>query len=131
MHSIDDALRRFSMLFGARVLERVRVKLEAYTWATFSIINGQALLELIEPSGEDGFVCRCLRERGPGFHHITLEVSNSEAATARLRAQAMEPYGGLHVVDRWKQTLIHPRDSNGILVQLFEPNERAPSEHPT
>jgi hypothetical protein len=37
-----------------------------------------------------------------------------------MRAQGIEPYGGVRGDGYWRQTFIHPRDSNGILIQLVK-----------
>ncbi len=118
--SIDDSLRWFTAIFGAREVRRQRVEAEQYTFAELEIPNGQIKFELIEPLGEDSFVAKFLRERGPGFHHITVEVGDVEAAAAGLRAQGIAPFGGVTGSPGWRQTFIHPRDSNGVLIQLFE-----------
>jgi methylmalonyl-CoA/ethylmalonyl-CoA epimerase len=129
-HSIDESARWFATVFGARETARARVEAEAFSFATLELPNGQVPLELIEPIGEDGFVSRFLNERGPGFHHVTLEVSDMDAAVATLRAQGMEPFGGVRQGgDYWRETFIHPRQSNGILFQLYQAPP-APGEHP-
>lgn len=119
-HSIDESLRWFEAVFGARELRRQSVEAEGYTFAELELPNAQVGFELIEPLGEESFVARFLRERGPGFHHITIEVADVEAAAGEMRSQGMEPFGGVRGSGHWRQTFIHPRDSNGILVQLIE-----------
>lgn len=117
-HSIDDSLRWFQAVFGAREVGRGRVEAEGYTFATLAIPNGQIHFELLEPLGENSFVTRFLQERGPGFHHITLDVDDVESAADELRRNGIEPWGGVRGADGWQETFIHPRDSNGILIQL-------------
>jgi methylmalonyl-CoA/ethylmalonyl-CoA epimerase len=119
-HSIDESLRWFEALFGARELRRERVEREGYTFATLAIPNAQIHFELIEPIGEESFVARFLRERGPGFHHITIDVRDVDEAAAVLRQHEIEPFGGVRGSGEWRQTFIHPRDSNGILVQIVQ-----------
>jgi methylmalonyl-CoA/ethylmalonyl-CoA epimerase len=119
-HSIDESLKWFTAVFGAQEVQRRRVEAEGYTFATLDIPNGQIQFELIEPLGENSFVAKFLRERGPGFHHMTVDVEDVDAAAEVLRAQGIEPWGGVKGEGEWKQTYIHPRDSNGILIQLFQ-----------
>ena len=119
-YSIDESLRWFQTLFGARELRRRPVEAEGYTFAELEIPNAQVGFELIEPLGENSFVARFLRERGPGFHHITIEVEDVDAAAAEMGAQGIEPFGGVRGSGHWRQTFIHPRDSGGILVQLVQ-----------
>jgi methylmalonyl-CoA/ethylmalonyl-CoA epimerase len=119
-HSIDESLRWFTAVFGAREVERARVEDEGFSFAELEIPNGQIRFELLEPLGEDSFVARFLRERGPGFHHITIEVTDVAEAAGVLRGIGIEPFGGVRGDEGWRETFIHPKDSNGILVQLFE-----------
>jgi methylmalonyl-CoA/ethylmalonyl-CoA epimerase len=118
--SIDDSLRWFQAVFGAREVRRHAVAAEGYTFAELEVPNAQVGFELIEPLGEDSFVARFLRERGPGFHHITVEVENVDTAAEEMRTQGIEPFGGVRGDGHWRQTFIHPRDSGGILVQLVQ-----------
>lgn len=119
-HSIDGSLRWFQTLFGAREVRRMRVEAEGYTFATLAIPNAQIQFELLEPIGAESFVARFLRQRGPGFHHITIEVEDVAAAAEELRRHEIEPFGGVRGGDGWRETFIHPRDSNGMLIQLVQ-----------
>jgi len=117
-HSIDQSLRWFQAIFGAREVRRMRVADEGYTFATLEIPNAQINVELLEPIGEESFVARFLRQRGPGFHHITIEVEDVAAAAEELRRHEIEPFGGVRGGDGWRETLLHPPDSHGRLLQL-------------
>ncbi len=91
---------------------------------------GESEIELVEPVGEDSPVSRFLKKRGPGIHHICLEVADIEATLARLKAWGVElidekPYigtGGKRIA------FIHPRAAHGVLVELYEhrPDEQRP-----
>ncbi len=119
-HSIDESLHWFQAIFGARELRRMRVEEEGYTFATLEIPNAQLHVELLEPIDGDGFVARFLRQRGPGFHHITIEVEDVAAAAEELRQHEIEPFGGVRGGDGWRETFIHPRDGHGVLIQLVQ-----------
>jgi methylmalonyl-CoA/ethylmalonyl-CoA epimerase len=116
--SIDDSLRWFEAVFGAQLVHRQSVPSEGYTFAELAIPNAQIRFELIEPLGEDSFVARFLRQRGPGFHHLTVRVRDVDQAAAELRRQGIEPWGGVRGTDGWRQTFLHPRDAGGILIQI-------------
>jgi methylmalonyl-CoA epimerase len=122
-HSIDESLRWFQLVFGAREVRRHAVPAEGYTFAELELPNSQVGFELIEPLGDNSFVARFLEERGPGFHHITIEVEDVDRAAEEMQAQGIEPFGGVRGDGHWRQTFIHPRDSNGILVQLVQTGE--------
>lgn len=76
--------------------------------------------EIIQPTRPDSFLRRFMETRRAGMHHICCEVESVEAAAAGLRANGIEPFGGIIESDWHRHTFIHPRDSGGILFQLFE-----------
>jgi methylmalonyl-CoA/ethylmalonyl-CoA epimerase len=93
---------------------------DGYDGAVMAIPGSQLQFEVISPARDDSFVARFLRERRPGMHHICCEVESVEAAAAALRENGIEPFGGV-INSHWKKhTFIHPRDSGGVLFQLFE-----------
>ena len=74
-----------------------------------------------EEAGFAGVVlAKCLRERGPGLHHVTLQVNDADAAADGLREHSIEPFGGPRVSYDWKEMFVHPKASGGVLFQLFE-----------
>lgn len=77
--------------------------------------------EIIEPAGPNSFVQKFLDEQGPGLHHITAEVHDLDATCAALEEMGIKPFGGIQDDGLWKLTYIHPKDSGGILWQLFVP----------
>lgn len=84
--------------------------------------------EIIQPATPSSFVQKFLDESGPGLHHITIEVEDIDETVAELKRHGIEPFGGVADDGDWIQTFIHPRDSGGILFQLFVPKD--PHEDP-
>lgn len=84
--------------------------------------------EVIQPAGENSFVQKYLDERGPGLHHITVEVDDIDAAAVELERLGLTPFGGIVNDGMWRLTYIHPKESGGILWQLFTPNRAATPE---
>ena len=75
--------------------------------------------EVLEPTDENSFLHRFLKERGPGLHHVTFEVESIDNAIAALKEKGIEPFGG-RSYDKYKELFIHPKDSGGVLFQLYE-----------
>ena len=118
--SVDEQVRWFEQVMGLSVAGRWRNADEGYAGAVLDLPGNQLQFELIEPLGEGSFVEKFLRERGPGVHHITVEVHDAQAAAVALRAEGIEPFRGLHRDNGWLQTYIHPRDGGGALWQVIE-----------
>ncbi len=79
-------------------------------------------IELIAPRGNEG-LARFLEKRGPGLHHIAVEVEGIEEALGFLKAL------GVPLIDETprlgarghKVAFVHPRALGGVLVELVEP----------
>ncbi len=92
---------------------------------------GESRLELLEPVGDEGPVQKFLAGRGPGVHHICLEVDDLAGMLDRLKARGVElidsePRRGAHgtVV-----AFVHPKAANGVLVELVESSSLAGADH--
>ena len=61
-----------------------------------------------------------INERGPGMHHITVEVEDADTACDYIREEmGIEPLGEPYEDYEWNQFFIHPRDTGGVLVQIY------------
>jgi len=84
--------------------------------------TGGGEIELVKPTTDDSGVARFLARRGPGMHHVCLEVEDIEAMLAHLKAQ------GVHLIDevpRMSETgrryaFVHPESTGGVLLELYE-----------
>lgn len=83
---------------------------------------GEARVELLEPTREDGPVGRHLDKRGEGIHHLTFAVPDLAAALERLRQHGVEVLGGgpRDGVAGTRVAFVHPRSAGGVLVELVE-----------
>ena len=84
--------------------------------------EGGGDLEVLEPAGADGFLHRFLAQRGPGIHHVTFTVPSLDAACERARAHGYSIVGYDDSDPRWKEAFLHPKQAQGIVVQLAETN---------
>ncbi len=106
--------------FGGEVEGRWEEQHLGYYGAIMTLPGSKLKFEMIQPSRPDSFVQKFIDTKRPGMHHICCEVASVEAAAEALRANGIEPFGGV-IESTWKKhTFIHPRDSGGVLFQLFE-----------
>jgi methylmalonyl-CoA/ethylmalonyl-CoA epimerase len=83
---------------------------------------GESHLELLEPTSPDSPIGKALATRGPGIHHLCLEVADIRAALARLKAAGVrlvneEPFEGAHDC---LVAFVHPSATGGVLLELSE-----------
>jgi methylmalonyl-CoA/ethylmalonyl-CoA epimerase len=81
-----------------------------------------AEVELVRPTSADSGIAKYLAKRGPGMHHICLEVDDIVSMLARLRAKGVrlineEPRTS---PDGKKYAFIHPESTAGVLVELYQ-----------
>ena len=79
-------------------------------------------VELVMPTTGDSGIAKYLSKRGPGMHHICLEVDDLEAMLTQLRLKDVrlineEP---LTTSDGKKYAFIHPESTAGVLVELYQ-----------
>ena len=121
---IDDALPFFRDVFGWKEAGRFSSEDAGFSGVVLDVPGPdgerQMQWEILEPLGENSFIAKFLRERGPGLHHVTLEVADADAAANGLRAHGVEPFGGPRVSYDWKEMFVHPKSSGGVLFQLYE-----------
>jgi methylmalonyl-CoA/ethylmalonyl-CoA epimerase len=82
---------------------------------------GGGVIEIIVPDGPSGgFLHRFLAARGAGAHHVTFKVPDIHAGRERARAFGYEPVGFDDRWAGWKELFLHPKQAQGIVVQLAE-----------
>jgi methylmalonyl-CoA/ethylmalonyl-CoA epimerase len=118
VEDLDRAIDTYARLFGARVEERARVESQGVDAAYLRL--GEGRVELVSPTAPDTPVGRFLAKRGPGMHHVAIEVDDVAAAVSELEragadvidAEPRPGFGG-HAV-----SFVHPESVDGVLVEV-------------
>ena len=79
-------------------------------------------VELVQPTTNDSGIAKYLAKRGPGMHHICLEVDDIEGMMTQLKSK------GIRLInekprtasDGKKYAFIHPESASGVLVELYQ-----------
>jgi methylmalonyl-CoA/ethylmalonyl-CoA epimerase len=121
--SIDAAKRTYIELYGIKESDITPTGDMATQGVRFAFVNlPNAQIELIEPLGDNSPIAKFL-ERNPsgGQHHVCFEVENIHEARDAMIAKGAtvlgEPRIGAHGTP---VIFVHPRNSNGVLVELME-----------
>jgi methylmalonyl-CoA/ethylmalonyl-CoA epimerase len=83
---------------------------------------GEGEIELVKPTTDTSGLAKYLAKRGPGIHHICIEVDDIMKTLAQLKAK------GVRLIDESprsgpggkKYAFIHPESAKGVLVELYE-----------
>ncbi len=84
--------------------------------------TGGSEIELVKPTTDDSGLAKYLEKRGPGMHHVCLEVDDIEGMLERLKGHGIQlinetALSGLH---GRKYAFIHPKATGGVLVELYQ-----------
>lgn len=79
-------------------------------------------VELVRPTTDDSGIAKYLAKRGPGMHHLCLEVDDIEGMLSQLKSK------GVHLIndeprtaaDGKRYAFIHPESTSGVLVELYQ-----------
>ena len=83
---------------------------------------GGSEIELIQPTTADSGLAKFLEKRGPGLHHICIEVENINTILGKLKEKGVRLIDGEPVTmdDGRKLAFLHPKSAGGVLVELYE-----------
>ena len=110
----------FKRLLGKKPYKKEEVASEGVTTSFFKI--GEQKIELLKASSEDSPIQKFIEKRREGVHHIALHVDSIAAEIKRMQGLGFEfistkPKKG---ADNKMIVFLHPRTTNGVLVELCE-----------
>ena len=83
---------------------------------------GESEIELVQPLDEESGLAKYLAKRGPGLHHICIEVEDIASQLGDLQEQGVQLIDQEPVLmeDGRQLAFIHPKGSGGVLVELYQ-----------
>ncbi len=120
---VDDMEKSLSFwrdALGLELHELRDVPAEASQVAFLPVAGSE--IELVTPTTADSGIAKYLAKRGPGMHHVCLEVDDIEAMLAQLKQK------GIRLINEQPRTaadgkryaFIHPESTSGVLVELYQ-----------
>lgn len=93
---------------------------------------GEGAIELVEPTDAASGIARFVASRGPGMHHVCLEVDDLDAAVAHLKGRDVRLITEAPVINSSGRRLIfvHPAATGGVLVELYDSSDADASNRP-
>lgn len=124
VRDVDEAVAKYKQVLGLD--PQVREVVASQKTEAVLLPIGETSLELISPRGNEGLE-KFLEKKGPGLHHIAVEVEGIEQALLTLKAL------GIPLIDETprkgarghKVAFLHPKATGGVLVELVEPDHGA------
>ena len=91
--------------------------------------SGPNKIELLESTSKDGPIAKFLEKRGEGVHHIAFAVTDIKSEMERLKAEGFVVLNNVPKkgADNKLVAFLHPKTTNGILVELCQEISPQPS----
>ena len=120
VEDIDEALNFWRDALGLELDHLQDVPREKSAIAFLPV--GGSEIELVQPTSPDSGIAKYLEKRGPGMHHICLEVDDISGMLDQLRAKGVQLIHekAVNGENGKKYAFIHPRAAFGALVELYE-----------
>jgi methylmalonyl-CoA/ethylmalonyl-CoA epimerase len=120
VEDIDTSLKFWHTVLGIQPSQVSEVTNEASRIAFLPV--GESEIELVQPTTTDSGLSRFLEKRGPGMHHLCLEVTDLHGLLAKLIADGVQLINEEPKVseDGRLYAFIHPKSANGVLVELYQ-----------
>ncbi len=117
---VDTALGFWRDALGIELAHIEEAPAEAAKVAFLPVEGSE--VELVMPTTHDSSLAQFLEKRGPGMHHVCLEVDDIQGMIAQLKEK------GVRLINETPRTgsggkkyaFIHPKSASGVLVELYE-----------
>lgn len=117
---LEAAIKTYEKLLNKPCLKREIVEDQKVETAFFEA--GECRVELLGATDPGSVINTFIKKRGEGLHHVAFEVENLENEIQRLKDEGFTllnetPQTG---ADNKRIAFLHPKDSNGVLVELCQ-----------
>jgi len=117
---LEEGLAVWRDAFGLRLDSTEEIAEQGVRVAMLAV--GETHVELLEALTPDSPVGKFLTKRGPGIHHIALEVDDIAASLADLKSK------GARLIDETPRAgaggclvaFVHPSSTDGVLLELVQ-----------
>lgn len=120
---MDKARALFVDVLGGEALaDKGSSSSEGFDWLTFNL--GGKKMELVSPHSPESGVGRYIEGHGEGFHHISIAVDDLKEAINYFETKGLRVLAPNFDSEDFKHCYLHPKDTFGALIQVFEENEK-------
>ncbi len=117
---IDEAVKFWRSALGVSAIETEEVAEQKVRVVMLPI--GESRIELLEATSEDSPISKFIEKRGPGLHHLAVNVDNIHSALAQLKQD------GARLIDTEPRrgaggclvAFVHPSSTSGVLLELVQ-----------
>jgi methylmalonyl-CoA/ethylmalonyl-CoA epimerase len=119
VNEIEPALTFWRDALGLEIQRVEDVPSQKSTVAFLPV--GDSEIELVKPTDASTGLAKFLQEKGPGIHHLCVQVDDIQAMLAQLKEKGVRLINdNPQVLPSRKMAFIHPKSTGGVLVELYE-----------
>ena len=124
VRDLEASKQLFGRLLGRECYKEEKVSGEGVNTAFFML--GETKIELLEATRPDSPIAKFIEKKSEGIHHIAFDVADIREEVKRLKEEGFEilneePKEG---ADNKLVVFLHPRSTNGVLVELCQERGR-------
>ncbi len=110
----------FQRLLGTAPGHEESVEDQKVNTAMFS--TGQTSIELLEGTSQDSSITKFIEKRGEGIHHVSFMVEDIVGELRRMKEAGFQLIDERprHGADNCLVAFIHPKSTNGVLIELSQ-----------
>lgn len=110
----------FEKLLGVPHYKIEEVESEGVKTSFFK--SGPNKIELLEATKPESAIAKFIEKKGEGIHHIAFAVEDLEAEMKRLEGEGFVILPGFpkNGADNKRVAFLHPKGTNGVLVELCQ-----------
>ncbi|MCG9971457.1 methylmalonyl-CoA epimerase [Christiangramia crocea] len=117
---LEAANKTYKAVLGAEHYKTETVESEGVATSFFKV--GESKIELLAATSPESPVAKFIEKRGEGIHHMAFYVDDIQSEIERLKGEGFrllndQPKTG---ADNKIVAFMHPKDANGVLVELCQ-----------
>lgn len=118
--NLEESLHFWKDAIGLEIEKTETVEAEKAVISFLTI--GGSKIELVQSTDENSGLGKYLKKKGPGIHHICLEVEDIDLMVRQLIDKDIRLINEVprEKEDGRKYVFIHPESTQGVLVELYQ-----------
>ena len=115
----------FAKILGKEPYKMEIVESEGVRTSFFTV--GESKIELLEGTNVDSPISKFIERKGEGIHHIAFEVQDIKVEMERLKKEGFTVINEMpkNGADNKLIVFLHPKDTNGVLIELCQEIKKA------
>lgn len=121
VQNLEESLNFYQDILGLEFLKQETLESQGVKIAFLKV--GESKIELLEPLNDESTIARFIEKNGQGIHHFAILVDSIEDKIKEMQAQGARLIGdkATEGADNMKIIFVHPKTTNGVLLELCEP----------